>query len=249
MRIRDRVVIVTGGAAGIGLATARAFAQMSAHVLITGRRAARLVEVERENPRIRGLVADVGDGRDAARTIEKALDLWGGIDVLVNNAGAGAPLALVDTTPEHLESIYAVNVIGPTRLAAAAVPYLAESRGSIVNVSSSLATKAVARFSSYCASKAAIEHLTRCWALELAPQGIRVNAVAAGPVETDFLQERMGLSQEQADAVRAQERSVIPLGRRGVPEEVSRWIVSLADRDSDWVTGQVFRIDGGFALV
>ncbi len=124
-----------------------------------------------------------------------------------------------------------------------------KSRGSIVNISSSLAQKAVAGFGAYCASKAALEQLTRCWALELAPHGVRVNAVASGPVESDFLRDRMGLSEATVEAVKEQERSIIPVGRRGVPEDVARWIVALASKDADWVTGQVFNIDGGFTLV
>jgi NAD(P)-dependent dehydrogenase (short-subunit alcohol dehydrogenase family) len=242
-------VIVTGGGGGIGLATARAFANEHARVLITGRRAAKLDEIARAEPRIESLVADVANPLDAKRTIDRAVDLWGRIDVLVNNAGAGAPMALADTSADHLNAIYAVNTIGPTLLAAAAVPHLVRSRGSIINISSSLGTKAVAGFAAYGASKAALEHLTRCWALELAPQGVRVNAVASGPVETDFLRDRMGFTEEEAEAVKAQERSMIPLGRRGVPEDVARWIVALASRDADWVTGQVLAIDGGFGLV
>jgi Dehydrogenases with different specificities (related to short-chain alcohol dehydrogenases) len=168
--------------------------------------------------------------------------------VLVNNAGAGQPMPLTETTAEYANAVYAVNTVGPTLLAAAAVPHLIKSRGSIINMSSSLATKPVAGFANYCASKAALEQLTRCWALELAPQRVRVNAIASGPVESDFLKERMGLSHEQAEAVKAQEREAIPMGRRGVPEDVARWIVALASRDADWVTGQIFSIDGGFTL-
>ena len=249
MSLRDRVVIVTGGGGGIGLAAARGFAAQGAHVLITGRRAARLEEITRSERRIESFIADAGNPLDAQRTIDRAIDLWGRVDVLINNAGAGAPMALADTTLEHIHSIYAVNTIGPTLLAAAAASHLVRSRGSIINVSSSLGTKAVAGFADYGASKAALEHLTRCWALELAPKGVRVNAVASGPVETDFLQERMGFSESEAEAVRAQERSLIPLGRRGIPEDVARWIVALASSDADWVTGQVFNIDGGFTLV
>lgn len=249
MNVRDQVVIITGGGGGIGFATAQAFAREQANVLITGRRAGRLEEITRSEPRIRSVVADAANPPDARRTIERALNLWGRVDVLVNNAGAGAPLALVDATAERVNAIYATNTLGPTLLAAAAVPHLAASRGCIINLSSSLGTKPVAGFADYCASKAAMEQLTRCWALELAPQGVRVNAVASGPVETDFLRERMGLSHEEAEAVKAQERNAIPLGRRGVPADVARWILALANRDADWVTGQVFHIDGGFTLV
>ncbi|MBB6093984.1 NAD(P)-dependent dehydrogenase (short-subunit alcohol dehydrogenase family) [Povalibacter uvarum] len=249
MNESNQVVIITGGGAGIGLAAARAFAHEGANVLITGRRVAKLDEITRSEPRIRSVTADVATPLDARRTIDKAIDMWGRIDVLVNNAGAGAPLSLADATADRVNAVYAVNVVGPTLLSAAAVPHLVKSRGSIINLSSSLATKAVAGFADYCASKAALEQLTRCWALELAAQGVRVNAVAAGPVETEFLQERMGLTEPEAEAVRAQERSVIPLGRRGVPEDVARWIVALASREAQWVTGQVFGIDGGFTLV
>lgn len=244
-----KVVIVTGGSSGIGLATARAFARQAAHVLITGRRTAKLAAIAQVEPRIAFLTADVGNPADAQRTIARALESWGTIDVLVNNAGAGAPRALADTTVDHVNEVYAVNTIGPTLLAAAAVPHLVRSRGSIINISSTLGTKAIAGFANYGASKAAIEHLTRCWALELAPQGVRVNAVASGPVDTDFLEERMGLSRAEAEAVKEQERAAIPLGRRGVPEDIARWIVALASDEADWVTGQVFSIDGGFNLI
>jgi NAD(P)-dependent dehydrogenase (short-subunit alcohol dehydrogenase family) len=247
--LNNLVVIVTGGGAGIGLAAARAFAAEDARVLITGRRTAKLEEITRSEPRIEFLTADAANPLDAQRTVDRAIDLWGRIDVLVNNAGAGAPLPLAQTTAEHVNAIYAVNTIGPTLLAAAAVSHLVKSRGSIINVSSTLGSKAVAGFANYGASKAALEHLTRCWALELAPMSVRVNAVASGPVETDFLQERMGFSETEVEAVKAQERSLIPLGRRGIPQDVARWILALASRDADWVTGQVFNIDGGFSLV
>src|SRR5882757_690455 len=249
MHLTDKVVIVTGGGDGIGLAAARAYASLGAHVLITGRRAERLEAIHANERRIHGLVADVGDPADTPRTVEKALDLWGRIDVLVNNAGAGAPLPLADATAERLRSSYTVNTIGPTLLAAAVIPHLERSKGAIVNLSSSLARKAVPGFSDYAASKAALEHLTRCWAVELAPKGIRVNAIAAGPVETMFLEERMGYSAAEAEAIKLQERNLIPLGRRGIPEEVARWIVALTASDADWVTGQILGVDGGFALV
>ncbi|HEY3145761.1 MAG TPA: SDR family oxidoreductase, partial [Dongiaceae bacterium] len=141
-----------------------------------------------------------------------------------------------------------VNVTGPSLLSAAALPYLAATKGSIVNVSSTFGQKPAPGLSHYAASKAALDHLTRCWALELAPQGVRVNAVAAGPTETGALTGMMGLSSEQAEAVKERERERIPLKRRGNPEEVARWIVLLADPASEWVTGQVITVDGGLGL-
>src|SRR5690606_31528826 len=133
-------------------------------------------------------------------------------------------------------------------LARAALPHLRSARGSIVNISSTFGHKAAPALSHYAASKAALEHMTRCWALELAPMGIRVNAVAAGPTETDFLVERMGLSAAQAESVKAEERARIPLGRRGSPDEVARWIVSIASPAAGWITGQILTVDGGLNI-
>jgi len=118
----------------------------------------------------------------------------------------------------------------------------------IVNVSSTFGHKAGAMLSHYGASKAALEHLTRCWAVELAPKGIRVNCIAPGPTKTSALVGMLGLSPQEAEAVEEQERTQIPLGRRGTAEEVANWIVTLAGPMADWVTGQVIGVDGGLGL-
>ena len=246
--LKDKVAIVTGGTSGIGRAAALGFAKQGAKVIITGRRAAPLREATGDHPNIAGFTADVSVPADAARTINETLSTWGRVDILVNNAGAGAILPMADATDEKIAGIFAVNVIGPSLLSAAALPYLAASKGSIVNVSSTFGQKAAAGLSHYAASKAALDHLTRCWALELAPQGVRVNAVAAGPTETGALTGMMGLSCEQAESVKEREREQIPLGRRGIAEEVARWIVWLADPASEWVTGQVIAVDGGLGI-
>jgi NAD(P)-dependent dehydrogenase (short-subunit alcohol dehydrogenase family) len=246
--LKDKVVIVTGGSSGIGRVAARRFAEAGAKVIITGRRSAALEETASDHPNIIGLVADAAAPDDAALTISKAVDTWGRLDVLVNNAGAGAILPLADVTADRIMKIFAVNVVGPSMLAAAALPYLSAAKGTIINVSSTFGHKPAAELSHYAASKAALEHLTRCWALELAPHGMRVNAVAAGPTESGALTGMMGLSPEQAAAIKEQERDRIPLKRRGNPEDVARWIVSLADPVSEWVTGQVIAVDGGLGL-
>jgi NAD(P)-dependent dehydrogenase (short-subunit alcohol dehydrogenase family) len=246
--LRDKGIIVTGGSSGIGRAAALSFARQGAKVIITGRRAALLDEAAADHPNIVGLVGDVSAPDDAARSIARAVDMWGHLDVLVNNAGAGGIFPLANADADRIMKIFAVNVFGPSLLAAAAIPYLAAARGTIINVSSTFGHKPAAGFSHYAASKAALEHLTRCWALELAPHGIRVNAVAAGPTESGALTGMMGLSPEQAVAIEEQEREQIPLKRRGKPDDVARWIVQLADPASEWVTGQVIAVDGGLGL-
>lgn len=244
----EKIVIVTGGSSGIGRAAALRFARQGDKVLVTGRRAGPLKEAVAEHPNLVGLVADAASAEDASRTIAKAVDLWGRVDTLINNAGAGAILPLADTTADRMMDIFSVNVLGPSLLASAAVPHLRATRGTIINVSSTFGHKPAAGLSHYAASKAALEHLTRCWALELAPLGIRVNAVAAGPTESGALTGMMGLTSEQAAAVKEQERARIPLGRRGIPEDVAEWIVRLAGPAADWTTGQVIAIDGGLGL-
>src|SRR5690606_13755061 len=153
-----------------------------------------------------------------------------------------------DATAERIEAIFATNVVGPSLLARAALPQLARTGGTIVNVSSTFGHKAGAGLSHYAASKATLEHLTRSWAHELAPQGIRVNAVAAGPTESGALTGMMGLSPEQAALVEEAEREQIPLKRRGAPDDIARWIVHLCDPASSWITGQVIAVDGGLGL-
>jgi NAD(P)-dependent dehydrogenase (short-subunit alcohol dehydrogenase family) len=244
----NKVVIVTGGSSGIGRAAALRFADQGAKVVITGRHAAPLEDTAGLHSNIVGVVADAAVPEDAARTVAKAVDTWGRLDVLVNNAGAGAILALTDATAERIVKILAVNVVGPSLLAAAALPYLSVGKGTIINVSSTFGHKPVAGLSHYAASKAALEHLTRCWALELASHGVRVNAVAAGPTESGALTGMMGLSRQEAAVIKEQEREQIPLKRRGNPDDVVRWIVHLADPASEWVTGQVIAVDGGLGV-
>ena len=246
--LNDKVVVVTGGSSGIGRAAALRFASEGARVVITARREEQLEATAAGHANLVGLVADAAAPDDAARTIATAIDRWGRLDALVNNAGAGAILPLADATADRIMEILAVNVLGPSLLARAAIPHLAAAKGTIINVSSTFGHRPVAGLSHYAASKAALEHLTRCWALELAPLGVRVNAIAPGPTESGALTGMMELSPEQAAAVKEQERERIPLKRRGDPDDVARWIVSLAEPAAEWVTGQVIAVDGGLGL-
>ncbi|WP_395402724.1 SDR family NAD(P)-dependent oxidoreductase [Pseudoduganella sp. UC29_106] len=246
--MEGRVVLITGGGAGIGRAAALRFAALGAQVVVTGRREAALQALSAESPRISYVLADASSADDAARTVSEVVQRHGRLDVLVNNAGAGAILPLAQAGLQQVRDIFATNVIGPSLLATAALPHLKAARGAIVNISSTFGHKAAPALSHYAASKAALEHMTRCWALELAADGVRVNAVAAGPTETEFLAERMHLTPAQIEEVKAQERARIPLGRRGAPDDVASWIVALAGPEAGWITGQVLAADGGLNI-
>jgi NAD(P)-dependent dehydrogenase (short-subunit alcohol dehydrogenase family) len=241
-------IIITGGSSGIGLATARLFAQQEGHVLIVGRRPDLLKDAARSHEKIVSMVADVSREEDATTVVNYALDLWGHLDVLVNNAALFALASLETITSEQAISIFQTNVLGPTWLSKAALGALTQSKGAIVNISSTYGHRPTAQSAYYAASKAALEHLTRCWARELAARSIRVNAVAPGPTETPILL-RTGLSASTIETIKQTESKSIPLGRRGVPEEVASWIVSLADPEATWITGQVITVDGGLELI
>jgi NAD(P)-dependent dehydrogenase (short-subunit alcohol dehydrogenase family) len=246
-RFAGRTAIVTGAGSGIGRATAVAFAQAGAHVLGVGRRADALAATARLHPSIAVLPADLSEDGAAAAVVDDAVARWGRVDVVVNNAGVTALMPLADVTAARVADLFAINVTAPSLLASAALDHLKASAGAIVNVSSTLGHRPAAGVSHYAASKAALEHLTRSWALELAPHGVRVNAVAPGPTESEALA-ASGLPATVIDEIKADEATRIPLGRRGEPDEVALWILRLADAHTAWLTGQVLTVDGGFEL-
>lgn len=244
----DRVVIVTGAGSGIGRAAAVGFAQAGARVLGVGRRISTLEETAALHPGIASFAADLHQEEAPAAVVQDAVDRWGQVDVLVNNAGGITITPLAEITSAIIAEMTTLNITAPSLLAKAVLPYLRKSRGSILNVSSTFGHRPIAGAGHYAATKAALEQLTRSWALELAPDHIRVNALAPGPVETGILA-TAGLPAEMLEQVKQQERERVPLGRRGEPGEIATWIVRLADPAATWLTGQVLTIDGGLELV
>jgi NAD(P)-dependent dehydrogenase (short-subunit alcohol dehydrogenase family) len=247
-RFADHVVIVTGAGSGIGRATAFAFAEAGARVLGVGRRQDALNDTANKHAGITTLSADICAEDAPTAVVDAALDQWGRIDVLINNAGATAVMPLVEATAERVADLFALNVTAPSLLARAALPHLRQSQGSIVNVSSTYGHRPIPGAAHYGASKAALEQLTRSWALELAPDRVRVNAVAPGPTESEALA-AAGLPDDVVSTIKKNEAGRIPLARRGEPAEIAQWILHVADPAARWLTGQILTVDGGLELV
>lgn len=243
-----RVAIVTGAGSGIGRATARAFARAGGQVLAVGRREQALADTADGCAAIESFAADLRTPGVAERVAAAASDRFGRIDILINNAGATRMMPITEVTHEAVTDLMALNVLAPSLLARATFPALRATGGSIINVSSTYGHRPLPGAAHYAASKAALEQLTRSWAVELAADGVRVNAVAPGPTESEALS-AAGLTPEMVEQIKRQEAARIPIGRRGNPEEVATWILRLADPDSTWLTGQVLSVDGGLELV
>ena len=243
-----RTAIITGASSGIGRATARAFARDGYSVLLVGRQADALDavagEIEAAGGRAVALVADVTAADAPAQIVGRAVEAFGGLDALVNAAGIIGSGTVETTTDAAWDEMLDINVRAPFRLMRAAAPHLATRRGAVVNVSSVTGIRAFPGVLAYCVSKAAVDQLTRCAALELAPKGVRVNAVNPGVVVSN-LHRRSGMGEDQYAAFLERSKETHPLGRPGQPEDTAELILFLASDRAGWITGDTVAVDGG----
>jgi NAD(P)-dependent dehydrogenase (short-subunit alcohol dehydrogenase family) len=246
--LTDKVAIVTGATSGIGRATASLFAANGAKVVGVGRNSMQLSELGHQSGENGGSVkphmGDVTDVSQVDRLVAETIDEFGKIDILVNAAGIIGNGNIENTTLDEWDNMLNINLRSVFYLMQKCVPFLEKTKGNIVNVSSVTGPRAFPNVLAYCVSKAGVDQLTRCSALELAPKGIRVNAVNPGVVVTG-LHRRSGMSDEKYETFIEHSRTTHPLGRVGKPEEVADLIMFLASDKAGWITAATYEIDGG----
>lgn len=249
-QFEKKVALVTGATSGIGRACAIGFANQAAKVVCVGRNDGALKELVLAlgplGSEILPLRADLSVEAEAESVISQTLTTFGGIDILVNAAGHISNGTIENTSLKAWDDMLNVNVRAIFVLMQKALPSLIERRGNIVNISSVTGLRAFPGVLAYCVSKAALDQLTRCSALELAAKGVRVNAVNPGVVKTE-IHKRGGMSDDAYASFLAHSKSTHPLGRVGQPQEIADLVLFLASDRASWITGATYSIDGGRA--
>jgi NAD(P)-dependent dehydrogenase (short-subunit alcohol dehydrogenase family) len=247
-RFENKVVVVTGGTSGIGLASAKAFASEGASVFITGRRQQALdAAVKAIGGKVTGVRADMADLADIDKLYDAVQQQHAQIDVIFANAGGGsfAPLGAIDE--EHFYRIFATNVKGVLFTVQKALPLLRDG-ASVILTSSTTSVSGTPAFSVYSASKAAVRNFARNWILDLRDRRIRVNAISPGVTETAGLDELFG-GGDQAKGTKDYLSSQIPAGRIGQPDEIAKAVLFLASDESSFVNGIELFVDGGHVQI
>jgi NAD(P)-dependent dehydrogenase (short-subunit alcohol dehydrogenase family) len=251
MNNKIKNVIVTGASSGIGRATVERFLRDGNNVALVGRREKTLQEVAVSHGEPGGkaivIAADLSDERQTDDCIARAVEALGGLDVLVNAAGILKSGRIEDTSLDLWDEMMNINLRSVFHMMKCALPHLERSRGNIVNVSSVTGPRSFPGVLAYCVSKAAVDQLTRCAALELAAKGVRVNEVNPGVVVTQ-LHRAGGMNEETYAAFLEHSKTTHPMGRVGRPDEVADLIYFLASDEAGWITGATVSIDGGRAL-
>lgn len=251
MKLTGRRALITGATSGIGRAIALRFAQEGAQVAITGRRQERLAQTaaacREHGATVVEIVAEHTQEADNSRCVEAAVAGLGGLDILVNAAGVIGNDGVLVPKPDEWRRVMDTNLEAVYDLSHKATPHiLAGQRGSILNISSIAGLRPYANLLSYCVSKSAINTLTQCMALELAPHGVRVNAINPGVVISELHTVSGAVADYPAFLERA--RSTHPLGRHGQPEEIAALALFLVSDEAGWITGGLHIADGGRTL-
>jgi len=247
-RFDNKVVVVTGGSSGIGLATAKAFAAEGASVFITGRRQEALdAAVKQIGGRVTAIRGDMADLADIDRLYDAVQQQHAQIDILFANAGGGEMVPLGAITEDHYQRTFDTNVKGVLFTVQKALPLLKDG-GAIILTGSTTSISGTPAFSVYSATKAAVRNFARNWMLDLKDRHIRVNVVSPGVTDTAGLDELFG-GGAQAQGTRDYLAGLIPTGRVGQPDEIARTVLFLASDDASFVNGVELFVDGGMAQI
>lgn len=250
MKLEGKVALITGGSLGLGKATAHLFAQEGAKVVITGRTEKTLAEkvgkAKEAGHEISHIVSDVSKESDCREAVDFTLDKYGKIDILFNNAGILGVGRTHETEIDFWDQIFAINVRGTYMMSKFTIPHMLENGGGcIVNNSSILGLKALPGVAAYNSTKGAVTQLTRSMALDYAQDGIRVNAICPGTIETPMVD---GLLDGMPDRNAAEDlfKSFHPMGRFGTADEIAHAVLFLCDDNVKFMTGTMLSVDGGW---
>ena len=245
-QLKDKVALVTGGTTGIGLATAQLFAEEGARVIVTGRNPERVAQAQETlGSAVKVLQSDAADGESIKSLVKTIESQYGRLDVLFANAGVALFAPLEQLEESHFETLFNVNLKGPWLLLKHALPLLKQGT-SVIVTTSVVHQRGMPGSSLYAATKAGLRAFVRVAAAELAPRGIRINAVSPGPVETPIFG-KMGMPQEAMQEMAQGIVRQIPLQRFGKPEELAQAALFLASDRSSFVHGAELDVDGGMA--